>query len=650
MGPLSGGDFLLDPTRGTNMENLTQLIDNERETEGALVSNIGLGFGLSEDILRIEEEAAFKRRDSIIRTPPQEDYSTRTDKRMEVETICSNTEQRNKKRKKLSDSPIQRQTPEVIPNALQTKILNMTAELAKFANENKNVHKEVKKWSREIHSLMKRLVEEYKQDKHIQLEDEEKYKKQAKELADLQSKQEENGRDTREAGTQTEESERPRKEKNWRGQITGEEVRNIHTYEQLVDLSKYTWPDDIGKNVKIRVGNPLHNQENEYSVVLVDTQDREMNKSIQRMYKDRYAELATLNKDFNEIKNTIITNTEEKETRKIKQIIKIVFQDYKQDLYNKLKHLINVLQNREIKTVTMHTVGPDGDMFIKMLRALSHDVDIGIDLYVPRQPGTAGIDEEKFPTLRAKPRDTHAIVVQRGNKNFNQLLGEVKTALNHKENNNIRSIRSTKEGDLVMVLEKDTEKTKATQKILSEAIKENKLRTIGDRTIRHKTLHIRGLDAVTTMTEIADAIQQVIGRENTGEVKLGNIRPGRDNTQTISIIAEEGIARVLIQKKTIQIGLVKCPIEERVDVVQCRRCWSFGHLASKCTEVNRASACFKCGKEGHCVTECQNEEYCPICNKQGHRVGRNNCTAFRKALTRARFNKDYGPKNLTNQP
>lgn len=151
-----------------------------------------------------------------------------------------------------------------------------------------------------------------------------------------------------------------------------------------------------------------------------------------------------------------------------------------------------------------------------------------------------------------------------------------------------------------MILEKDPEKAKTTQKILSEAIKGNKFWTMDDRASRNKILHIRGLDDITTKTEVMNSILHELGREDSGEVKLGNIRPGRDTTQTISIIAEESVARELIQKRTIQIRLVKCPTEERVEVVQCRKCWNFEHIASKCNEQNRASACFKCGKEAQC--------------------------------------------------
>lgn len=80
------------------------------------------------------------------------------------------------------------------------------------------------------------------------------------------------------------------------------------------------------------------------------------------------------------------------------------------------------------------------------------------------------------------------------------------------------------------------------------------------------------MDAITTKTEVMDALTKELGRKDCLVVKLGNIRPAKDNTQTITIIADENTAKELLQKGAITIGVVKCPVEERVNVVQCRKC------------------------------------------------------------------------------
>lgn len=127
--------------------------------------------------LKLKKKQFSKGGTQIVRTPPQEDRLKCTETtQMEAENISSNIEQRPKNGKPSQKAQSEKKMTEVQSTALQTKILIKTAELAKFATDNKNVHKEVKRWSQEIHSLTKRLIAEYKHNKYIQIEDEEKFR------------------------------------------------------------------------------------------------------------------------------------------------------------------------------------------------------------------------------------------------------------------------------------------------------------------------------------------------------------------------------------------------------------------------------------------------------------------------------------------
>ncbi|XP_072755734.1 uncharacterized protein [Anoplolepis gracilipes] len=65
-------------------------------------------------------------------------------------------------------------------------------------------------------------------------------------------------------------------------------------------------------------------------------------------------------------------------------------------------------------------------------------------------------------------------------------------------------------------------------------------------------------------------------------------------------------------------------------LLQCYRCWSFGHVQARCTsQTDRRDLCFRCGAEGHRAAECGNQLRCVLCDSVGkdavHRIGAVNC-------------------------
>lgn len=72
---------------------------------------------------------------------------------------------------------------------------------------------------------------------------------------------------------------------------------------------------------------------------------------------------------------------------------------------------------------------------------------------------------------------------------------------------------------------------------------------------------------------------------------------------------------------------------ERVQMLKCYKCWSFGHITRDCrSEIDRTGSCNKCGKNDHKARDCVNRPECPVCNKEGHRHGASNCEDYKKAV------------------
>ncbi|KAJ8916766.1 hypothetical protein NQ315_013971 [Exocentrus adspersus] len=76
---------------------------------------------------------------------------------------------------------------------------------------------------------------------------------------------------------------------------------------------------------------------------------------------------------------------------------------------------------------------------------------------------------------------------------------------------------------------------------------------------------------------------------------------------------------------------------DRVDVMQCYRCWGYGHTRRACKEeIGKENTCRRCGRAGHLQKECKEEAQCLSCGNGGHIVESGKCPEFQKALRRAR--------------
>lgn len=615
---------------GQGASNVTGIIDLSKEEDSSSRSKTdqldeaGKGKSMSERIDAYEnprkDEQVFKPRSSLSRTPPggrgrvnsmpsmSEKYQTEAD---------TNTT----KRKRMDFyEPVESKFEVVM-----AKLVASTANLQSIVNasyrpsgELKNITFDIRK---QVDTLTKEIrVPEENTQTILQLEREKKelweklreteqrYKEEIRALKEKIN----TGRD---AATQTNPWHRPKieaLEKLPDGEIT---------FEKYKELEKMRWKEELSSNVKTIAGNPLNTEDAVKKVVLVGNRDPGMSKSIQKIYKERYPELEHLTEDIDYLET--FTRDRRNKTLSKKTIIKLTHEESQEDLWAKMKQLFRE-GGTEKETFAIHKLDwITIESLEKMMQCLTNGTEKEVHVYVP--PGFKENSEN-----RDKGRNTYALMVQCKDGEYRETLKNVRNAFrNVPASKSIRGIRSTKEGKMIITMDKCEEDCKVLTEVMNKIEghpKHNLLRT----NKKKETLHIRGMDAETSREEVMEALKKILGDKQ--EIAVGELRPNANDTQAVTVKIEEGSYSKIGEIKRLRIGLANCQITKRVDLRQCTRCWSYEHLTSKCKDTDRRNACFKCGQEGHPAKTCENKPHCVLCNEDDHSVGSGRCKFFREAL------------------
>ncbi|KAL1505137.1 hypothetical protein ABEB36_004760 [Hypothenemus hampei] len=90
------------------------------------------------------------------------------------------------------------------------------------------------------------------------------------------------------------------------------------TLDQLREAIDLEWHPEGFLNSEIKVGNPVMAGDEMIKVVVVEPEDKGMDRSVQRLYRDRFPELTDLSADFEILEQITVTKAgANKSTRKI---------------------------------------------------------------------------------------------------------------------------------------------------------------------------------------------------------------------------------------------------------------------------------------------------------------------------------------------
>lgn len=244
------------------------------------------------------------------------------------------------------------------------------------------------------------------------------------------------------------------------------------------------------------------------------------------------------------------------------------------------------------------------------------------------------------PTKATKKRTAAVFLKPEDGKSFSDVLRKMKDSVNPKAHPvDIRTIRRTREGNVLIELGPDSADKEAFGQALRTALQDvAKVRTSTERKFE---IEIRDLEATTDVSDIQEAFNSLFKSNKVRKIFL--TRPNSREVRLAVATLDEEEAEKLLQVSRLRVGFVNCRVRKRVTVPQCFRCLGYGHFKKECQGLDRSSLCYRCGVSGHKAKDCQNEPRCVLCSGEqtvpipvNHRVGSGSCIVFRRALELAK--------------
>ncbi|XP_066157739.1 uncharacterized protein PF3D7_1120000-like [Euwallacea fornicatus] len=527
------------------------------------------------------------------------------------------TEHKSVKRKRVEEHSI-KSIDDSAEIKLKRKLKNLLTRqekeikhLRKVTRENQNTKKEIKEIAENLNSINSGIMTAEMQNIMF-LEVREEVKEKVEKKVETAS-----------VGTQTESEAE--------GQVEERvlsEIGEINNLEEFLKVERMKWNEHLFTCTEIKVGNPLETDTKTVKVVWVEPGDPEMKRSVQSLYVKRFPDIMDFDDSFEVIEQTLRRKSGQQNDRPDQKIIKIKSEHSDTEIWNYLKKIRDETEGDQ--EVALHHLE---DMSIKKLAKMVEVNFRGSGCKVTIYTTEGKRKREMENVHKVKQGRSYALIVNNTEEQFKETLKTIKEQLVHlPEKEAIKGIRKTRDGKLLITMERDGKALDAIKKEVQKGTKLN-IRESGERTKR-SSIHIRGMEATTTKEEVHMAIMERLNMEDdkTSEIKVGELRPNAYGTQAVTVNMKEEDVKKLMKNKEIRIGLVKCAAEEHVKVNRCFVCGSYEHIQEECKEDKTKKTCFKCGKSGHIYRECSAEESCLSCKTVGHAAGSGKCPVFRRAL------------------
>lgn len=234
---------------------------------------------------------------------------------------------------------------------------------------------------------------------------------------------------------------------------------------------------------------------------------------------------------------------------------------------------------------------------------------------------------------RSKPRHIkpEAVIIKpREGHSYAEVLKDLRSKVAADDSSNIRCVRKTKTGAILLELEKGkTLRSEFVQQLKSSVRETASVAELKARA----TVEIRDLDSLTTKEEIENAIRGLL--PNTEEelrtrVTLPN---SRDQVRAFVALPAES-ALNLIEAGHVRIGWIRARIRKCEEIKRCYRCLGIGHIQANCSGVDRRDTCIRCGCSGHKMKDCKAAPRCVHCvdakrDKTDHLPGTRGCAILK---------------------
>jgi hypothetical protein len=556
---------------------------------------------------------------------------------------------------KQTGKPEQTQIPAVLKIARRK-----LEDFAKFVEGNRNVHKRIKGWAKELPSIQKRVASEYREMKEalddtkhrLEAEREEhrrKYEALAAKCEALRRESEE-----ARAATCSTCSKRLLEEKG-----TDTRAMDFRKFEELAEVLERKWTKESYALTKVEYRDPLRpNVEN--LVVFCDEQPDKWPKNIKRVI-DTYPDVKDAEKvpceggSYGVLEQImkIRTSKEAKGYEERRKCFVAAFLDSSKEDRNVEKDVFHV--TREIRKL----FGNEASTNVRM--TLSQGIQEGkmrkiVEATFKGFAGAVTIKAQKrqIANSTANRRTSgNAIIVSANEQTYAETLKTLRNQITDEEIlKGIKKVQKTNKGEVLLLVEDKAGESTAKRVGSALQSKGQEIRYSMGKS-RTKTIHIRDIYGVAELEEIKEAVTEAVNGGDKGKIEIKSLRPAQRGTQTATVTLDHDWADKLISRRTIRIGMCMCRIQERVDLGRCYKCWCYGHIASACRGTDRTKLCLNCAQDGHKKSECGREAFCPLCERMGHAAGAGSCKIFREALETARRNKrgneSAEPRRISNE-
>lgn len=234
---------------------------------------------------------------------------------------------------------------------------------------------------------------------------------------------------------------------------------------------------------------------------------------------------------------------------------------------------------------------------------------------------------------RAKPRNIkpEAVMIKpKEGHSYAEVLKDLRSKVAADDSSNIRCVRKTKSGAILLELEKGKKLRSEFVQQLKSSVRETA--SVAELKAR-ATVEIRDLDSLTTKEEIENAIRGLLPNTEEEFRTRVTVPNSRDQVRAfVSLPAES--ASNLIEVGHVRIGWIRARIRKCEEIKRCYRCLGMGHIQANCTGVDRRDICIRCGCTGHKMKDCKAAPRCVHCvdakrDKTDHLPGTRGCAILK---------------------
>jgi hypothetical protein len=439
-------------------------------------------------------------------------------------------------------------------------------------------------------------------------------------------------------------------------------LEKTDTFEQWGAIANKKWKEDLFTNTVVVVGTPFETKDDVTKVVLVEPEDRDMDKGIQRAFRERYPELRFGDREVDVVEQTTRVRSQLPGEVARRKVVKIMHDGMEGDLWSKFCELRKETES-DVR-VAMHHVNSMGtERLRKMAEAVFHGTGTTVAIYTTQakmEEGRKGVPPEGkkkdvAEVLReSRGRAKGALIIKaKDERSAKEVLQLMRTSINLQEVGvSVKGLARNDSGEIKIDVQETKEGGRMSFKRAAESYAKDKAEIAWHEPRR--TIMLRDVDNVVSEEEIRQAICAEAG-DDVGQIEVHIKKPeqGTKGRKTYAMVTvNTRTAQVLENKERLRVGWSQFRTRALERPAKCFRCQEFGHLAADCkSAVEKKEACYRCGGPGHFARNCKEEApKCYSCGESGHLARSMRCRNYKAAVDQIRRqDRDRKPNRRTSQ-